>query len=169
MHLDVTAESFRDHEGDDATMADEMMRTEFLAYMQAFEQRLDTRFTKIDEQFKNVDEQFMNVDKRLENVDKRLENVDKRFGSVDKQLQNNEKQFTSINERFDSLEQTMKVQFEETRGLIRLSLEAVGGLRETTERGFSDVRAEVGEQTSLLKDVARHVRVRVERVERRRK
>lgn len=74
-----------------------------------------------------------------------------------------------INQRFDATNGSIRFQFEETRALIRLSLEAVQGLRETTERGFSEVRAEFGEQVSLLKDVARHLRGRVERVERRRK
>lgn len=87
----------------------------------------------------------------------------------DQQFKSIDRQFKSIDGRFNSLEQYMKVQFEETRGLIRLSLEAVDALRESTEQGFRDVGAEHAEQTSLLKDAIRHVRGRVERVERRRK
>ena len=69
----------------------------------------------------------------------------------------------------ERLNQRMDVQFDETRGLIRLSLEAVEALRESTEQGFRAVRAELGEHTSLLEDAIRHVRGRVERVERGRK
>ena len=70
-----------------------------------------------------------------------------------------------INQQFDSIKGSTKLQFEETRGLIRLSLEAVDALRESTEQGFREVRAELDEQTSLLKDAIRHVRGRIERVE----
>jgi hypothetical protein len=88
---------------DDGRMADEMMkRSEFLEYMQAFEERFTNR---------------------------------------------------------------MDVQFEETRGLIRLSLEGLEALRETTERGFADVRRENHENRTLLEEVVKHVRKRVERVE----
>ena len=73
--------------------------------------------------------------------------------------------FASFEERINH---SMKVQFEETRGLIRFSLEAVDALRETTERGFAEMRADHEEQTTLLKDAVKHVRQRVERLERRR-
>jgi hypothetical protein len=67
--------------------------------------------------------------------------------------------------RIDSLAHTMQVQFEEVRRDIGCSLETVQGLRELTERGFSDQRAEYGAQICLLQDVFRHVRGRVERLE----
>jgi hypothetical protein len=68
----------------------------------------------------------------------------------------------AFEERFDRID----VQFEETRGLIRLSLEGLAGLRDTTERGFGDVRRENNENRTLLEEAVKHVRRRVERVER---
>jgi hypothetical protein len=73
-----------------------------------------------------------------------------------------------LQESVERLDQSMKVQFEATRGLIKFSLEAVAALRETTEGGFADMRAHAGEQTTLLTTVVTHVRERVERLESRR-
>ena len=70
-----------------------------------------------------------------------------------------------VDDRIDSLAHTMTVQFEDVRRDIRFSLEAVQGLRDVTERGFSEQRSEHGEQISLLQDVLRHVRGRVEQLE----
>ncbi len=74
-----------------------------------------------------------------------------------------------IDKRFDSLERYMNVQFEETRSLIKLSLEGLEGLRETTERGFAEVCRENQENKTLLEAALRHVGHRVENVERRRR
>jgi chromosome segregation ATPase len=157
-------------------MSDVLKRSEFFEYMQAFEQRLEARFTKIDERFTGVDrqltnndQQFKSIDQHFTSIDQHFTSIDQQFTSIDQQFKRIDQRFTSIDNRFDSLEQHMKVQFDETRGLIRLSLEAVDALRESTEQGFREVRAEHAEQTSLLKDAIRHVRGRVERVERRRK
>jgi hypothetical protein len=69
-----------------------------------------------------------------------------------------------LNERVGALEQRMNVQFEDTRSLLRLSLEGLGALRESTARGFSVVRRENHENRTLLEEAVKHVR-RVERVE----
>lgn len=98
-------------------MADEMLkRSEFLEYMTAFEERLVTAF---DER----------LNERLGRVDGRFDGVDRRFDGID--------------QRFDGLEGRMNMQFDETRGLIRLSLEGLDALRETTERGFAESDARI--------------------------
>lgn len=72
-----------------------------------------------------------------------------------------------FDEEFGAIRGSMKIQFEETHALIRLSLEGLEALRETTERGFVDVRARLDDNTDLLKSAVQHVRGRVERLERR--
>jgi hypothetical protein len=110
MHSMRSAEDVSATIKDDATMADEMIkRSEFLEYMQAFEERSDSRFGRLG--------------------------------------------------------QSMKVQFEETRSLIRLSLEGLDALRETTTRGFNDWRTENQENQTLLEAALTHVRRRVEHTE----
>ena len=125
-------------------MADEMTRQEFADYMEAFEERLGTRFARIESHLREHDSRFAQVDMRFDKVDARIDKVD---------------------ERIDSLTHIMMVQFEDVRRDIRFSLEAVQGLRDVTERGFSEQRTEYGEQIALLQDVLRHVRGRVERLE----
>lgn len=73
-----------------------------------------------------------------------------------------------LKQREERLMQRMDVQFDETRSLIRLSLEAVDSLRETTASGFNEVRQQLDEQSDLLKTAVRHVRRRVETLERNR-
>lgn len=78
-------------------------------------------------------------------------------------------EFTGYMKAFEErLTQRMDVQFDETRSLIRLSLEAVDSLRETTARGFNEVRQQLDEQSDLLKTAVKHVRRRVETLERNR-
>jgi hypothetical protein len=61
----------------------------------------------------------------------------------------------------------MKVPIEDVRRDVRLSFEAVETLRDTTERGFADMRTQHHQQTTLLQAAIEHVRARVERIERR--
>jgi hypothetical protein len=117
---------------DDRGSAGEMIqRSEFLEYMEAFEERLNARF-----------------DEKLHALDEKLEAG---LGGVHAGL--------------GGLEHRMKIQFEETRGLIRLSLEGLDALRETTERGFADVRRENQDNKTLLEAALKHVRRRVESIE----
>ncbi len=71
-----------------------------------------------------------------------------------------------LEQRFESVEDRMRLQFEDTRGLIRLSFEAVEALRESTDRGFAEMREQHAEQTALLHTAIKHVRRRVEILER---
>lgn len=118
-------------------MADDMTRQEFAEYMEAFEDRLGTRFARIESHLREHDSRFAQIDIRFDKVD----------------------------ESIDSLAHSMKVQFEEVRRDIRFSLEAVQGLGEVTDRRFGEQRTEHGTQIALLQDVLRHVRGRVERLE----
>jgi hypothetical protein len=73
-----------------------------------------------------------------------------------------DERFNTTDRRFETLAQSMKVQFEETRGRIRFSFEAVDALRETTDRGFADMRQEHTQQTELLHIAVGHVRRRAD-------
>jgi hypothetical protein len=81
------------------------------------------------------------LNQRMDGIDQRMAGFDQRIGGMD-------------------------VQFEETRALIRLSFEAVDALRETTERGFAEMRADHKDQISLLHAAIKHIRRRVEPLER---
>jgi hypothetical protein len=61
----------------------------------------------------------------------------------------------------------LKLELEETRSLIRLSLQELQTGRETTERGFADVRRESHQLRALLESRLTHVSHRVDRMDRR--
>lgn len=73
-----------------------------------------------------------------------------------------------FDQRIDRLEQKMAIEFEEVKRHIRLSLEGLDALRETTGKGFEAMQANHESQILLVHDVIRHVRRRVEAVEERR-
>src|SRR5688572_4275326 len=159
---------------DDVTMADNVTRQEFTEYMIAFEKRLDARFDQIDRRFGQVDSRFDQVDgrfaqvdgrldqmdgrldrmdgrldrmdERFDRMDGRLDSMDGRLDRVDGRLDKGDGHFARIETRLDDLKLSMNVQFEDVRRDIRFSLEAVQGLRETTEQGFAEQRTEHREQ-----------------------
>ena len=72
-------------------------------------------------------------------------------------------------EYMKAFENRITIQFEDTQRLIRLSLEGLDALRETTERGFAEIRRENYDNKTLLEAALKHVRRRVERVEEKRR
>ena len=70
--------------------------------------------------------------------------------------------FAQVDARFDDLKQRITIQFEDVRGDIRFSLEAVTGLREMTERRFDEMRADHEGQIGLLKTAVHHLSRRVD-------
>jgi hypothetical protein len=66
----------------------------------------------------------------------------------------------------EGFENRMMMRFEELHGTVRLSFEAIEALRETTDRGFAEMRRDHKEQTDLLQAAIKHIRVRVETLER---
>ena len=75
-----------------------------------------------------------------------------------------------FNGRMQAFEQRINsrvdVHFDETQRLVRLSFEAIDALRETTDRGFADLRRDNHENKTLLEAALTHVRTRVDRLER---
>lgn len=67
--------------------------------------------------------------------------------------------------KFDGLETKMAVGFEESHRLMKLSLEGLGGLEETTVQRFDDMKDHHAKQFDLLQKFGVHVRRRVEQVE----
>jgi hypothetical protein len=77
-----------------------------------------------------------------------------------------ETRMEGVETRMEAFENRVMIRFEEVERIGRLSFEAVEALRETTDRGFADVRTDHQEQVTLLHTAVKHVRRRVERVER---
>ena len=164
-------------------MADEMTRDEFSDYMAAFEQRMADRFGRTDRRLDGLDRRFDKVDGRLESMDGRLDSMDGRLDSMDSRLDSMDGRLDEHDKRFDAvekemkrgfselgggladLEQSMKVQFEETRKDIKFSLEAVQALREVTETKLVAVIANQESDKRTLERALHHVRGRTENLE----
>lgn len=97
-----------------------------------------------------------------------LENIAKDLTAIKEQI---DKQFSSIDKRFDGIEAEMrsgftrvgeelnkaKIRDEELHGLLKFSLEAREGLRESMEQRFDEVRKKQDQDIDLVKNVLRHV------------
>ena len=135
---------------------DVIRRSEFVQYMEAFEERLNARVAS------QLDEKFNALDERVHALDGKL---DIGLGILHAEVSSVHGEVDSLHAGLGSLEHRMNIQFEETRGLIRLSLEGLDALRETTERGFADVRHENQDNKTLLEAALKNVRRRAEKVE----
>jgi hypothetical protein len=70
-------------------------------------------------------------------------------------------------QQMKDFEDRIKVDFEETRSLVRLSLERLDMGRESTERSFADLRRESHQLRAMLESRLTHVSQRVDRLDRR--
>jgi putative heme iron utilization protein len=64
----------------------------------------------------------------------------------------------SVLNRVDGLAHNMKMEFEDTRHMLRFGLEAREALRETMEARFAEADRKHDQQIELLKDVLRGAR-----------
>jgi len=165
-------------------MADEMTKEEFSEYMTGFEQRIADRFGRTDRRLDGLDRRFDKVDGRLESMDGRLDSMDGRLDSMDSRLDSMDGRLDEHDSRFDAvekemkrgfsdlagsladLEQSMKVQFEETRQDIKFSLEAVQALREITETKLDTIANQELDKRTLERAI-HHVRGRTDSLENR--
>jgi len=72
---------------------------------------------------------------------------------------------TDMDARFKEARDHTHLQFEETRRVINLGLEAQEGLRESMDRRFDEAATDRRQRDDLLADIARHLRVRTETLE----
>ena len=108
-----------------------------------------------------IEEQVSLLLRKFGTFETQLDAVDDRLGAVEKKID-------TIDRKVDALADdvgTLRIQVEDSNRIAKLGLEGLEALRETTEKGFSEVRRDHVEQTDLLKSVLVHVRKRVERVE----
>jgi hypothetical protein len=70
-------------------------------------------------------------------------------------------------QQMKDFEDRIKVYFEETQSLVRLSLERLDMGRETTDRSLADLRREGHQLRALLESRLTHVSHRVDRLDRR--
>jgi hypothetical protein len=86
----------------------------------------------------------------LDGIAKRLDAIDARLGGLDVEMRSG---FTRVGEELNKA----KIRDEELHGLLKFSLEAREGLRESMEQRFDVMGKKQDQEVDLLKDVLRHV------------
>jgi hypothetical protein len=136
---------------------DFITRSEFFSSLGQFEERLNQRMdvqfgrfaNQLDEKLQAMDARFQSLDGKFNALDGKFNVLDGKFNALDGKFDALDEKvhagLGSVHARLGSLEHGMNIQFEETRGLIRLSLEGLDALRETTDAGspMSDTRTRI--------------------------
>lgn len=86
----------------------------------------------------------------LDGIAKRLDAIDARLGGLEAETRSG---FTRVDEKLNEA----KIRDEELHGLLKFSLEAREGLRESMEQRFDAMGDKHDQEIGLLKDVVRHV------------
>lgn len=86
----------------------------------------------------------------LDGIAKRLDAIDAKLGGLEVEMRSG---FTRVGEELNNA----KIRDEELHGLLKFSLEAREGLRESTEERFDEMGKKQDQELDLLKDVLRHV------------
>jgi hypothetical protein len=111
----------------------------------------------------------------LDGIAKRLDAIDAKLGGLEAEMKSGfrrtDAQLHTVKTRADSIESEMrsgftrvgeelnnaKIRDEELHGLLKFSLEAREGLRESIEERFDGMGKKQDQELDLLKDVLRHV------------
>ena len=86
----------------------------------------------------------------LDGIAKRLDAIDAKFDGLEAEMRSG---FTRVDEKLNEA----KIRDEELHGLLKFSLEAREGLRESMEQRFDVMGTKHDQEIDLLKDVVRHV------------
>jgi hypothetical protein len=92
----------------------------------------------------------------LDGIAKRLDAIDARLGGLDAKVGGLEVEMRSGFKRVDEKLNEAKIRDEELHGLLKFSLEAREGLRESMEQRFDVMGNKHDQEIDLLKDVLRH-------------
>jgi chromosome segregation ATPase len=122
-----------------------------------FGTKLDTLDSKVD----TLDSRVGTLESKVGTLSSDVGSLKTEVSSLSSQVNRIDSNVTVMDRKLDKLQ----IRMDETHQLAKLGLEAVEGLRESTDDRFADMTRQNAEQTDLLKSVLVHVRKRVERIE----
>jgi len=134
----------------------------------ALEKKIDLLVDKFDSMSTKVDglaAQFDGMSTKVDSLSTKVDSVSGKVDSLSTKVDTLSTDVTKLNGEFGDLKTKVSVGFEETHRLLKLSLEGLAGLEETTVDRFDAMSAEHGKQFELLKTFGVHVRKRVEKLE----
>ncbi len=150
---------------DDATMANEMALEKKIDLLVDKVDGLSTKLDGVSTRVDGLSTKFDGMSTRVDGVSTRLDGLSTKFDDLSTRVNTVSADVTSLKGDVGELKTKVAVGFDETHRLIRLSLEGLAGLEETTVERFDKMEAEHGEQFSLLETFGKHVRRRVEKLE----
>lgn len=104
----------------------------------------------VEMSLENIAKGLAAIKEQVTSIDKRLDGIDKRFDGIETNVKAG---FLQVNEGLNAA----KIRDEEAHSLLKFSLEAREGLRESMNDRFDAMERKQDEDIGLLKDVLRHV------------
>ena len=138
---------------DDGRLPGEMTLDGIAKRLDAIDAKLgghDAKFDAIDAKLDAIDARLGGHDAKFDAIDARLGGHDAKFDGLEAEMRSG---FTRIDEKLNEA----KIRDEELHGLLKFSLEAREGLRESMEQRFDVIGNKHDQEIGLLKDVLRHV------------
>ena len=120
--------------------------------MREYEMPMEEQIKLLVKSVNSLGEKVDSLDKKVDSLDKKF---DEKFGAVDQK-------FDAMDKKFDEKFTKIMVRLDDTHAIAKLGLEAVQGLRESTNEKFEAAAKTSADQTDMLKAVLVHVRKRVE-------
>jgi chromosome segregation ATPase len=111
---------------------------------------LDTRLAGLDTKVGGLDTKVGGLDTKVGGLETKLGGLDTKLGGLEAEMRSG---FKSIGDELNKA----KIRDEELHGLLKFSLEAREGLRESMEQRFDEAAKNQDRELGLLKDVLRHV------------
>ncbi|MGH9386036.1 MAG: hypothetical protein ACRD2N_17295 [Vicinamibacterales bacterium] len=132
-----------------------------MADAMSVEQKIDLLADKIDGLSTRID----GLSTTFDGLETRIDALTEEVAGLKTDVGELKSRVGSVEGRLDDLSMKMSVGFEESHRLVKLSLEGLGALKETTDARFDTMSAEHSKQFDLLTKFGVHVRRRVERLE----
>ena len=144
----------------------------------------ETKLNALDARFSTLDAKIDTVDKKVDGVDAQVGALATRVGALETGISGLKAHVSTLDSNVSSLGSAvgkldarmgtvekkvdkLQVTGEHTQELVKLSLEGLEGLRESTAAGFTTMAKDHSDQIDLHKTTLVHLRKRVQRVERR--
>jgi hypothetical protein len=139
-----------------------------LQFRTSAEQEDDGRMAdemSVGQKFDLLLEHFGEIARKVDAMDRRFDTIDRRFDAMDQRFDAMDRRFDAMDQRFDAMDQKFSVEFDAVRADIRLVAEGVDAGNERLDRVAAEARDHHNKQYVVLDSVARHLRVRVDRLE----
>ena len=144
---------------DDGRLGDEMT-------LEAIAKRLDTigaDVTSIRSDIKSIDGKVTSLDDKVTSLDDKVASLDGKVASLDGKVTSLDGKVKSLDGKVESLDRKMKIEFEETRKVVKLGFENVEILDEKIGRRFDTTDRANADNKSLLEAALVRLRHDVER------